>query len=242
MRHDRAGTEGPVPGFAMLAQPDGSTCGPTCLHAIYRHWGDDVSLEQVVREVPSLESGGTLVVMLANHALARGYAATIYTYNLQAFDPTWFATPDVDLAERLRVQRRHKSDRRLQISTKAYLEFLERGGDVRFEDLVPGLIARIVGRGTPILAGCSATYLYRAMREAPPDDRDDDVRGQPVGHFVVVYDYDSTRRSAFVADPLFENPVRRREHFYEVPVARLLNSILLGVLTYDANFLVIRPR
>jgi ABC-type bacteriocin/lantibiotic exporter with double-glycine peptidase domain len=56
-------------GFDILPQPDDSTCGPTCLHAIYRYFGDEVPLDQVIREVPSLHSGGTLAVMLRNHAL-----------------------------------------------------------------------------------------------------------------------------------------------------------------------------
>jgi hypothetical protein len=242
MRSQGAGKEAGRAGFTILPQPDETTCGPTCLHAIYRYFGDHVSLETVVREAPTLEGGGTLAVMLANHALARGYAATIYTYNLQAFDPSWFASSDVDLAERLRAQRRHTSDRRLHISTKAYLEFLERGGEMRFEDLVPALISRLVGKGTPILTGLSATYLYRDTREVPETGLPDDVAGRPVGHFVVCCGYDSARRTVLVADPLVENAVGRREHLYEVPVARLLNSILLGVLTYDANLLVIRPR
>jgi hypothetical protein len=242
MRTREAGREAGRSGFLILAQPDETTCGPTCLHAIYRHYDDDVPLETVVREVPTLDGGGTMAVMLANHALARGYAATIYTYNLQAFDPTWFGPPGVDLSERLRAQRRHKSDRRLHISTKAYLEFLERGGELRFEDLVPPLISRLVGKGTPILTGLSATYLYRAAREVPDTGRPDDVEGAPVGHFVVCCDYDPARRTVLVADPLLENPVARHEHFYEVPVVRLLNSILLGVLTHDANLLVVRPR
>lgn len=228
--------------FAMLPQPDETTCGPTCLHALYRYWGDDIPLARVIREVPALESGGTHAVFLANHALARGYAATIYTYNLQAFDPTWFAGGDVDVAARLRAQRRRKSDRRLHISTKGYLEFLERGGELRFEDLAPGLLARLVGRGTPILTGLSATYLYRAARERPETGEPDDVAGEPVGHFVVCFAYDAPRRTVLVADPLEENPMARREHVYAVPVPRFLNAILLGVLTYDANLLVIRPR
>lgn len=242
MQSQGAGKEAARSGFRILPQPDETTCGPTCLHAIYRHWGDELPLAQVIREVPALDEGGTLAVLLANHALARGYAATIYTYNLQAFDPSWFESPDVDLVERLKAQRRHKPDRRLHISTKAYLEFLERGGRLRFEDLVPGLISRIVGKGAPILTGLSATYLYRAKREVPDTGKSDDVEGAPVGHFVVCCAYDSARRTVLVADPMFENPMARHEHFYEVPVARLLNSILLGVLTYDANLLVIRPR
>ena len=35
----------------------------------------------------------TLAVLLGCHALRRGYEATIYTFNLQVFDPTWFEEP-----------------------------------------------------------------------------------------------------------------------------------------------------
>ena len=34
----------------IQAQPDDLTCGPTCLHAVYRYFGDDVSI--VPREKP----------------------------------------------------------------------------------------------------------------------------------------------------------------------------------------------
>ncbi len=68
----------------ILPQPDQFTCGPTCLHAVYRYFGDSVSsCRQVVDEIPQLEDGGTLAVVMACHALARGYQATIYTYNVQ---------------------------------------------------------------------------------------------------------------------------------------------------------------
>ncbi|MFH1021272.1 MAG: C39 family peptidase, partial [Pseudomonadota bacterium] len=75
---------------AILPQPDLITCGPTCLHAVYQYYGDDITLTKVIDEVKSLETGGTLDVFLACHALRRGYKARIYTYNLQVFDPTWF--------------------------------------------------------------------------------------------------------------------------------------------------------
>ncbi len=65
--------------FDILPQPDDTTCGPTCLHAIYRYFGDEIPLSQVIREVPSLCGGGTLGVMLGSHALARGYKASLYT-------------------------------------------------------------------------------------------------------------------------------------------------------------------
>src|SRR5690606_33790014 len=77
----------------VLPQPNDTTCGPTCLHAVYRYFGEDIDLGHVIDEVPPLPGGGTLAVWLANHALQRGYDATIFTYNLQLFDPSWFENP-----------------------------------------------------------------------------------------------------------------------------------------------------
>ena len=88
----------------ILPQPDNSTCGPTCLHAIYRYFGDEIPLHQVVSEIPQIETGGTLAVYLAVHALRRGYSAAIYSYNLQIFDPTWANIPAGQIAEKLEHQ------------------------------------------------------------------------------------------------------------------------------------------
>ncbi len=115
-------------------QPTLSTCGPTCLHAVYRYFGSKISLEQVISETQSLDDGGTLAVMLACHALKSGYTATLLTYNLQVFDPTWFRSRDTNLADRLRAQAQAKDKRKLRLATKMYLEFLELGGRVKMED------------------------------------------------------------------------------------------------------------
>ena len=87
----------------MLTQPDNVTCGPTCLHALYRYYADELPLETLVAEVPRLDGGGTLAVLIACHALRRNYDATIYTYNLQVFDPTWFAPDAPPLADAVRA-------------------------------------------------------------------------------------------------------------------------------------------
>jgi hypothetical protein len=224
----------------ILPQPDDLTCGPTCLQAIYRFYDDDLPLSRVIAETPRLPDGGTLAVLLACHALRRGYAATIYTYNLQLFDPTWFAAAGVDIRQRLTAQAACKGDRKLRLATAAYMEFLEHGGSLRFEDLTPGLIRHYLRHSRPILTGLSATYLYRSAREfGPDDDYDyDDIRGHPVGHFVVLCGYDSATRHVLVADPLLPNPVATT-HQYAVSIDRVICAILLGILTYDANLLII---
>ena len=90
--------------FDIKAQPDEVTCGPTCLHALYQHYEDDISLKQVIQEVKQFKTGGTLAVMLADHALQRGYKAHIYTYNLNVFDPTWFQYSSAKMIELLKKQ------------------------------------------------------------------------------------------------------------------------------------------
>ncbi len=225
----------------ILPQPDDVTCGPTCLHAVYRYWGDEVPLGRVIDEVARLENHGTVAVLLGNHALERGYGATLYTYNLKVFDPTWFR-PGVDLTAKLQAQAAAKTDRGLRRVTEAYLEFLERGGTIHYRDLRPELLSGILSQGTPILTGLSATHLYGSAREVEEGRRlrYDDVRGEPTGHFVLLSGWDPEARKIGIADPLRENPTFEG-HRYEAEAHRVLSAILLGALTYDANFLVVRP-
>ncbi|MGL4465208.1 MAG: hypothetical protein ACRC1K_23885 [Planctomycetia bacterium] len=229
----------------MLNQPDDFTCGPTCLDAIYRYYGDELPLMQVVAEVPQLETGGTLAVFLACHALRRGYRAVIYTYNLQVFDPTWFDDQDSPgfnerLADRLRAQRSAKTSKRLAVATEGYLEFLSRGGVVRFQDLSVDLLRKYLRRETPILTGLSATYLYHMAREFGPLCTPDDVRGEPAGHFVVLCGVDEVGGSVAVADPYPDRPAVS-SNYYSVGLERAMGAILLGIMTHDANLLVIEP-
>jgi hypothetical protein len=224
----------------VLPQPDDTTCGPTCLHALYRYYNDELPLERVIAETPTLEHGGTRAVWLACHALRRGYAASIYTFNLQVFDPTWFRSPDVNLTERLERQMTAKSAPRLRAASEAYVEFLRLGGQLRMQDLTGTLLRGYLRRGTPILTGLSATYLYGGPREIAASNQPDDVLGEAAGHFVILSGYDQQHRRVLVADPYLRNP--RESHYYEVTLERLICSIMLGVLTYDANLLVILPR
>lgn len=221
----------------VAPQPDDTTCGPTCLHAVYRYFGDEIDLSSVISSVTPLPGGGTLAVWLANHALKRGYKATIYTYNLQVFDPTWFIG-GTNLADRLRAQSFAKSEEKLGHATEPYLEFLAMGGRLRLGENTSSVIRRYLKRGIPILTGLSATYLYRCARETNIDY--DDVQGEPLGHFVVLSGYDKDTREVMVADPLKDNPGFGLQN-YSVSLERLITSIMLGIVTYDANLLVLEP-
>lgn len=270
--------------FKILSQPDDTTCGPTCLQAVYRYFGDDMPLEALIADIPSLDEGGTLAVLLGCHALRRGYQATIYTYNLKVFDPTWFygrrvlhGGRDLEsgarpwrplvrsehdqrfrlgddsaaaeqlsdrqqfLIDRLNRQLESKDSQKVKFACRAYAEFLSLGGQVEMHDLNVGLIAHFLDRGIPVLTGLSATYLYRCEREIARNCKPDDIRGVPSGHFVVLCGYNAVSGSVSVADPYLANPLGA-ENYYDVHVERLICAILLGVITYDANLLIVHPR
>ncbi|HEX4478462.1 MAG TPA: C39 family peptidase [Polyangiaceae bacterium] len=211
------------------------------MHAVYQYHHDDISLDAVVAEAPRLEGGGTLAVMLGSHALKRGYEATIYTYNLQVFDPTWFSPGAPPLASKLLAMSQNRIDRKLGSATRAYVEYLALGGKIRFEDLTAELLRKYLKRGMPVLTGLSSTFLYRAAREIPGSSEADDVRGVPAGHFVVLSGYRETTREVRVNDPWHPNPVSKGGTYW-VTMSRLVNSILLGILTYDANLLIIEKK
>lgn len=226
--------------LTILPQPDETTCGPTCLQAVYNYWGGDVPLREVIERTHKLKHGGTFAIFLACDALRQGYQATIYTYNLTVFDPTWFA-PGVDISERLqRQQAEKKNDTRLQHVTEGYLEFLRLGGRLRLTDLSRPLIRGLLRRNLPIITGLSSTYLYRAAREYGPDDVPDDIRGLPAGHFVVIAGYDREKRNVLVADPYWRHPYSP-SHEYWVNIDRVIGAVLLGIVTHDANLLLVYP-
>lgn len=227
--------------FELPPQPSDTSCGPTCLHGIYTYLGETLSLGALLKEIPALEDGGTLGVFLGQHALRRGYRVTLYSFNLRVFDPTWFALPSEQMQDRLaRRALRFPPDTKLRWAIEAYQQFLALEGEVRMADLNPSLLRSILDRDLPILSGLSSTYLYQTMREIPETNADDDIEGEPSGHFVVIAGYDRKSDEAFIADPYEENPLGESQ-YYSVSFDRLITAILLGAYTYDANFLMIEP-
>jgi len=221
----------------MGAQPDDFTCGPTSLQAVYAHFGERLALDEILGDIAFLEEGGTLAVHLGIDALRRGFHARLHSFNLQVFDPSWAGRSMAGLDAALAARADVSSDPKLLESIHAYRDFLQGGGIVDLSDISAGLLRDYFDRGLPVLAGLSATYLYGGPRERVDGDRlvYDDVAGEPQGHFVVLCGFDGPR--VVVADPFKENP--SGDHYYPVEVDRLIQAILLGVLTYDGNLLVV---
>lgn len=224
-------------------QPDDVTCGPTCLQAVYSFYRLDLPLERVIASVRSFDHSGTLGVMLGLDALERGFDATLFTFNLEIFDPSWFSRSKRDLVPALLRRRDACTDRRRRLAIDAYVEFLQAGGDVRHRELTPDLLANVIRRGFPPITGLSATYLYGCRREVFDGRASyyDDIHGEPVGHFVVVSGVDPATGAFRVSDPSQDNPLHGSGTYWVSP-HRLVGAILLGVTTFDGNVLIVQPR
>lgn len=233
--------------LTMHTQPDDESCGATSLYAIYRYYNLDISLPEVMRSIERSLSGGTLAPMLGQHALKMGFETRLYVNNLDVFDPTWFIHEHTNIAliqKKLKKQLQYKHTPNMKQVTEAYLQYLKLGGDIRFKTLNVQLLKGYFEQKIPILTGLSATYLYRSAREIYSKEglaSYDDIKGTPCGHFVVLCGYNDKHRLIVVADPHRENPLSH-DNYYEVSSSRLINAIMLGVLTNDANLLIIKPK
>ena len=148
----------------------------------------------------------------------------------------------MQLYDKLEQQLQYKQGKKFTVATRAYQRFLKMGGNVQIDTLTPDLLDRYFDQDCPILTGLSATYLYQNKREYTDRQNKsvyDDLKGDPMGHFVVLCGMDNQR--VFVADPYKENPISE-SNYYEVDIFRLLNAIMLGIVTYDANLLIISPK
>jgi hypothetical protein len=222
-------------------QPDYTTCGPTALHAIYRYWGDPITLQEVIAQTPKLPGGGTLGVHLAVHALRRGYEVGIWACNVRHLDPTWFQKP-TDIVAKLKarmVAKNLTNDPRYGPAVLAVEEFVELGGAYFWGDLSPALLGKVLGEGSPLLTGTNGTYLYQCSRET--EKGLDDVAGDPFGHFIVLCGFSDKDQSVAIADPLKDNPLHGTK-YYRCTIHRLLGAIFLGVGSDDGNLMRIRPK
>lgn len=224
----------------LKKQPDETSCGPTCLHAIYKFWNHTVDLEDLISEISQFDDeGGTLAVILGVDALKRGYKVLLHSLNLNVFDPTWFKLKPENLITKLSARLKEKKiSKKERIAIKSYIEFLQLGGTLKFGDITPKLIRKYLSKNIPLLVGLSSTWLYQCEREDPLTNQYNDVSGDPAGHFVLACQYFKNEMTIEIADPYIPNPISSNHH-YLVHISRFISALYLGVFTYDANILII---
>ena len=118
-----------------------------------------------------------------------------------------FASKSVNLADKLQAQAKAKRRLKLQVATSGYLDFLKAGGAIRFMDLNRALLRRLL-QTRPTRSDWFECNLSVSLgsRVRPRNDVDDDINGEPVGHFVLLTGYDRHKREILISDPTFSQP------------------------------------
>lgn len=240
MGHPRGHTARRTLAVRRVAQPDDTSCGPTCLHMVAAFHGIDLALPELIDTIPRTPSGGVHAVNIGVLALQHGLRAALYPLGLRVFDPTWRGLSRAALRLRLRQRGRRFAGTDHAALVALWDRFLALGGQVRPGELTADLLADALDRGHPLISGLSATWLYRHPRERPDDNQPDAVGGEGVGHFVVVSGYTGGGRSFRVEDPSPDAPFGR-DGTYLAPAPRLQHAILLGDATHDAVLLELWP-
>lgn len=222
----------------IQSQPTETTCGPTCLNSMYAFLKKPIPIKETISEVRYLDTGGTMGEALAINALENGLQATVYTHNLHVFDPTWFKLSKDNLIKKLKKQARAPKTLKIKKSSKLYIDHLKLGGKVRFKHLTAEFLYNLLVEKGPVIVGLSSTYLYMCERERNDDNEYDDIYGSPQGHFVILGGMSKNGQQVEIYDPLEDNPISKTNH-YSVATTLLINSILIGAITYDANIIVI---
>ncbi len=222
--------------ISIERQPNDVSCGATCLYSIYHYYEDDITLEELLKEVKHVDNGGTLALLLGINALKRGYKALLITYNVDFFDPSWFVSPGVNIVSKLRLQKRWRHELIIQQYTPWYLDYIKDGGSITSEPFTEELVKKCIDHGDPLLIGVNVSYLYGESRIFR--DRYNDIRGMSEGHFVIICGYDTLKGTLLIADPWQTNPFSLKSTYW-VKFNHLITSMMLGVLTHDANVLVI---
>lgn len=231
------------------------SCGPTCLAQVLAGYGDARPLGELLDRVHRNPDGGTQAVHLGQLALDLGYRARLYPLGVQVFDPTWWELEDPEIVGKLeaRAAGLPAGPRRAEVA--AWHRFMVAGGYIAFQEPTAGLLVRVLAQGRPLICGLSATWLYREARTNPRTNRDDDVHGEPQGHFVTVTGYTGGGLHFHIADPSDDavpfhgdpepagepSPLPPARGRYPLRAERLIHAILLGDGTRDAVLLEVWP-
>lgn len=225
----------------ILPQPDAESCGPACLHAVFRYFHQYTTLEEVIQGVGPKATGPVPMVHLAQDAIDRGFSATLHTCHFNIFDPGWKGLSKKGLLNKLRGMMENLSDKKLMNALYAYIHFLHSGGSLLFDPIDQNLFNKYLCCGFPVLCRINAARHYDHQQDGPldihPHMAGRDTTGQ-ASKFVVLYSMHGD--VVDVADPYPQNPLGDGHH-YPVDAFHLLSSIEADKGTYDASLLVLSP-
>jgi hypothetical protein len=190
------------------------TCGPSSLQQVLNYYGDPTSLSEILANVKMFPSG-TPPSYLALGAKKLGYKTKLISFDVDYVDPSWKNASKKEIAEKLRKRLPTLKDKSAKMRTRGLLTALKGGVDLEIQIPSEKILIGYLKGGIPPIITLSYNVLHNYKRKF--NDKQDDVKGHPSGHYVVVSGYDD--KNLIITDPS-----RRLGGTLKVPKEKLIFS------------------
>ena len=182
-----------------IRQPP-NECEPTCLKQILDYFKIDSDMEDLIKRISGDKfKWNNWDYNTGRVAIEHGLKVIVYTRSAGIIDPTWFSLSSEGLLSKLKEEYAYFEKEEyvglpsFKEDINAAIKFLETGGRIDFTPISKKLIAGLLKKEKPLIAGVSYTLLVNAPRERyfPEEScwKPDDIKGHPYGHVVVISGY-----------------------------------------------------
>ena len=208
-------------------------CAPTALNQIFSYYGLNIELKDLIKRCETKIKYKDWEYKAASVALDEGFKVDIYSTSLELFDPSWFKISRNKLINKLNkrlkfVLKSNKSDWRNgyikywhEDAIKETVNFLENGGNIKFDLFNEKMIYNILSRKIPILVCFLDVNLFYCYKRKY-NNKYNDIKGMNFGHSVVVSGYKNNK--FIITDSGKKCP--NKSGIYSVLPDKLLTSIL----------------
>jgi len=171
-------------------------CGPSSLQQVLEYYGRKISLKDILANVKMFPFG-TPPPYLAIGAKKLGYKVRLISFDVNYVDPSWKNSPKNEIIEKLKKRLPTIKNRIINRRTKGLIMALESGVELDIKIPSEKILIKYMKRGIPPIITLSYNVLHDYKRKL--NDKLDDVKGLPTGHYVVVSGYDDN--NFIVTDP-----------------------------------------
>lgn len=215
-----------------------NTCGPSCLEAIYRHYGKDRGLEGILEDLHITKEESTYGPQLARHLNNNGFKTCICSSDPNVVSPEWRNASVDSIIEDLKgwiIYHFDKKVDKIWIKKALFLLFyLQEGGNLQVNDVTRSFLDKSLQEGNIILACVAESWIWK-KRKISKVAKYDNIKGKVHGHFVVVYEQEDEKY--LISDPYPTN-IQDKEGLYKVDKDTLITSIL----TWSSEILIIKDK
>jgi hypothetical protein len=204
----------------LVKQKDKNGCGAAGMSMIYKFFGVNLSQEEIIKKIGGLTRWGSFTVDHALMANELGFSTTVYSYNLEYYDPSDSKLSRKELikktGELIKKENRQYNIREL----KSILKVLR--SDVSYEMRIPTLnsIKKFLDKRIPVVVAVNSAVLFEKKK---------DLRW---GHFLALTGYEKNR--FYYNDP----------HGIKGTISdeKLIFALSNNVFDSSAYLLVIKPK